>query len=68
MKLKLNMPMNILATIKNCFTLVIIQLSQNIMIIQTNEWLVKWNNETAGIAIEQFVGFKPGKDIFIFGR
>ena len=68
MKLKLNMPMNILATIKNCFTLVIIQLSQNIMIIQTNEWLVKWNNETAGIAIEQFVGLKPGKEIFIFGR
>ena len=28
----------------------------------------KMKDETAGIAIEQFVGFKPGKDIFIFGR
>ena len=30
-----------LSTIKKCLTLVIIQLSQNIMIIQTNWWLVK---------------------------
>ena len=36
MKLKLKMSMKILATIKKCLTLVIIQLSQNIMMIQTN--------------------------------
>ena len=34
MKLKLNMSMKISATIKKCLTLVIIQLSENIMIIQ----------------------------------
>ena len=33
--------MNILAMIKKCLTLVIIQLNQNIMIIQRNQWLVK---------------------------
>ena len=48
MKLKLKMSMKILATIKKCLTLVIIQLSQNIMIIQT-----------AGVAIEEFIGLKP---------
>ena len=36
MKLKLNMSMKILAMIKKCLTLVIIQLSQNIMTYQTN--------------------------------
>ena len=35
----------------------------------SNKWMIgKMKDETAGIAIEQFVGFKPGKDIFIFGR
>ena len=37
MKLKLKMSMKILATIKNCLVLVIIQRSLNAMIIQTNE-------------------------------
>ena len=36
MKLKLNMPMKILAMIKECLPLVIIQLSQKIMRHQTN--------------------------------
>ena len=36
MKLKLKISKKTLAKIKKCFTLVIIQLSQNIMIIQTN--------------------------------
>ena len=36
MKLKLKMSMKILATIKKCLTLVIIQLNQNIKKIQTN--------------------------------
>ena len=35
-KLKLKMSMKILASINKYFTLVIIQVSQNIMIIQTN--------------------------------
>ena len=35
----------------------------------SNKWMIgKMKDETAGIAIEQFVEFKPGKDIFIFGR
>ena len=33
---KLKMPIKILAAIKKCLTLVITQISQNIMIIQTN--------------------------------
>ena len=36
MKLKLNMSMKILATIKKCLALVIVQVSQNIIIIETN--------------------------------
>ena len=36
MKLKLKMYIKILETINKCLTLVIIQLSQNIMIIQIN--------------------------------
>ena len=36
MKLKLKMSIKVLATIKKCLTLVIIQLSQNILIIQAN--------------------------------
>ena len=36
MKLKLKMSMKVLAMIKKCLTLVIIHLSQNNMIIQTN--------------------------------
>ena len=28
-------------TVNKCFSLVIIQLSQNIMIVQTNQWLAK---------------------------
>ena len=35
-EIKSDMSMKILATIKNCLTLAIIQLSQNIMIIQIN--------------------------------
>ena len=36
MKLKLKMSIKVLAAIKKCLTLVIIQLSQNILIIQAN--------------------------------
>ena len=41
MKIKLKMSMEILTTMKKCLTLVIIKLKRNIMIIQTNKWLVK---------------------------
>ena len=40
-KLKLKMSIKILATIKKCLTLFIIQQTQNVMVIQTNWWLVK---------------------------
>ena len=40
MKLKLKMSMKVLAAVKNCFISVIIRLSQNSMIIQTN-WLLE---------------------------
>ena len=36
MKLKLKMPIKILAAIKKCLISVIIQLGQNIMMVQTN--------------------------------
>ena len=59
MKLKLMTSMKILATLKKCLTLVITLLSQNIMIIQKK--ISGWQNEdeTAGFAIEEFVGLKP---------
>ena len=47
--------MKILATIKECLTFVIIQLSQNIMIIQIG----KMKDEAASVAIEEFIGLKP---------
>ena len=57
MKLKLKMSIKILATIKKCLTLVIIQLSQNVMII--NLVVGKMKYETASVAITEFVGLKP---------
>ena len=39
MKLKLKMSVKILTTIKKRLTIVVIQQSKNIMIIQTNWWL-----------------------------
>ena len=41
MKLKLEMFIKILETIKKCLNSVIIQVSQTIVTIQTNQWLVK---------------------------
>ena len=58
MKLKLNMSIKILAAVKKCLTWVIIQLNQNIMIILTDNWLVKWKVK-AGVAIEELAGLKP---------
>ena len=51
--------MKILATLKKCLTLVIILLSQNIMIIQKKISGQQNEDETAGFAIEEFVGLKP---------
>ena len=65
MKLKLKMSMKILATINECLTLATIQLSQNIVIFQTNQWLVKlrnsWWRDCRICRIK-------AKDVFIFGK
>ena len=67
MKLKLKMSMKILATIKICLTLAIIQLSQNNMTINSKKLVIhKMKDETAGVAIEEFA--KEAKDIFLFVR
>ena len=50
MKLKLKMSMQILVMIKKCLTLVIIQLIQYIMVIQTNG--CKMKDEKAGVSVE----------------
>ena len=50
------MSIKILARIKKCLTLVIIQLSQSIMIIQKKLFVGKMEDETAGVAIEEFIG------------
>ena len=47
--------MKILVKIKKCLILVIIHLSQNIMRLVVG----KMKNETAGVAIREFVGLKP---------
>ena len=59
MKLKLKMSMKILATIKKCLTLGIIQLCQNINDNSNKLVVGKMKDETADIAIEEFVGLKP---------
>ena len=41
--------------------------NQNIMVIEKNQVVGKLKDETAGVAIEEFVGLKA-KDVFIFGR
>ena len=57
--------MKILATINECLTLATIQLSQNIVIFQTNQWLVKlrnsWWRDCRICRIK-------AKDVFIFGK
>ena len=57
MKLKLKMSINILATIKKCLNLVLVPVSQNGIMIQTN--YSKMKDKTGGVAIEEFVGLKP---------
>ena len=74
MKLTLKMSMEILTAIKKCLISVIIQLSQNTMIIQNERWKnEKWKNgkmkdETRGFAIEEFVGLTPKIHSFLVGN
>ena len=64
------MSMKILETIKKCFFLVIIQLSQNNMIYDNSNKLVigKIKDETGGVAIEEFIGLKPCMCPFLVGN
>ena len=55
MKLELKMSMKVLAKIKKCLILVIIQLSQSIMMIKTKLVFGKKKDETASVAITEFV-------------
>ena len=59
MKLKLKMSMKILATIKKCLILVIIQLNQKYYTNSNKLVICKMKYETAGAAIIGFVGMKP---------
>ena len=59
MELKLRMSTKILAVIKKCLTLIIIQLSQNTMLIQKKLVVGKMKDGTAGVAIEEFIRLKP---------
>ena len=52
------MSVKILAVIKLFLILVIVQLTQNNMIIQTNQSLVKRKTKPKGVAIQEFVGLK----------
>ena len=53
------MSIKILAVIKKCLILVVIQLRQNTMIIQTNQSSENRKNQNCDVAITEFVGMKP---------
>ena len=55
MKLELKMSRKVFAKIKKCLILVIIQLSQSIMMIKTKLVFGKKKDETASVAITEFV-------------
>ena len=55
----------ILATIKKCLILVIIQPSQNIMIIQTNFIVDTMKDKIAGAVIQEFVESKCRMSAFM---
>ena len=59
MKLKLKMSMNILAAIKKCLILVIIQPSQKYYYDLHKLFIGKTKDETGDAAIEEFVRLKP---------
>ena len=58
-EIKQNMYMKILVGVKKCLILAIILLSQNIMMIQTNQFFGKMKDETGGVTIKEFVELKP---------
>ena len=55
-KLKQNMSTKILAAINKCLILVILWLSQNIMIIQTNYSLEKWKIKLKALHLKNLLG------------
>ena len=66
MKSKLKMSMRILATIKKCLILVIIQLRQNTTMIQT---ISLWRNEAWSLCCQDWRFCQiEDKDVFIVGR
>ena len=59
MKLKLKMSMKILATIKKCLILVIYSTESKYYDDSNELFISKMKDETAGVAIQEFVGLKP---------
>ena len=57
MKLKLKMFITILVKTEKLLILVVIQLSENFIIIQTKLVVGKIKDETACVPVEEFVGF-----------
>ena len=53
-----------LQRIEKSLTLSIIKLTQNIIMIQTNQWFKKKKDETACVAINEFVVLRPKTIIF----
>ena len=51
--------MNVLARIKKYLILVIINLIQNIMMIETIQWLVRRKIKKSSVVTEEFVELKP---------
>ena len=64
MRLKPKKFMKIILRIKKCLILVIILLGKNIMMIQTY-CVGKMEDETADVAIKEFVGLKPKMHSFL---
>ena len=63
MKLKLNMPMKILAATKKCLILVIIMSKY---CDDSNKLVIaKMKDETSNVAIEEFIGLKPKMYLFL---
>ena len=63
MKLKLNMPMKILAAMKKCLILVIIMSKYY---DDSNKLVIaKMKDETSNVAIEEFIGLKPKMYLFL---
>ena len=56
--------MKILITIREMFLLIVIQLSQNIIMIQRKLVADKLKNVTRSAAIDKFVGLKPKMHFF----